>query len=209
LALVAASLGFLGTGCAWYDQMVDQQDLRLGTAAPPPRAYAAAPAPAPVNHSQQEVTQLRQEVANLRVQMGTLQDNQRKLMGQIGELQDGLATRDRQVEELRGLVSVLESRVKTSDADWQQRMAKLRESMETQQKKSLDAMAHKMAEKVAEAVQKAPASSGRVHVVQKGDVLSVIAAVYGVTVKDIKAANGLKNDQIFVGQKLKIPGSSR
>jgi LysM repeat protein len=208
---MAASLGVMGTGCAWYDQMVDQQDLRLGTAAPPPRAYAAAPTvvPAPASYAQPEVAQLRQEVADLRVQLGTLRDSQRKLMSQVGELQDGLATRDQQVEELRGLVSVLESRVKTSDADWQDRMAKLRQSMEAQQKQSLDAMAHKMAEKVAEAVQKTPAASGRVHVVQRGDVLGVIAAAYGVTVKEIQSANGLKSDQIRVGQKLKIPASSR
>jgi LysM repeat protein len=194
-----------------YDDMVDRQDLRAGAPAPrvyttpPSQVYAATPTNTVRVVSNQDTNKLSQDVAGMRVELNTLQDNQRKLMAQIGELQESIATRDKQIEELRGLVSVLESRAQTSDAAWQERMAKLRESMETQQKRSLDAMANQMAKQVADAVQKSPAPSGRVHVVQSGDVLSVIAAAYGVSVKDIKSLNGLKSDTIRVGQKLKIP----
>lgn len=46
----------------------------------------------------------------------------------------------------------------------------------------------------------------RYHKVRKGETLSTIASKYrGVTVNEIKKANGLKSSQIKVGQRLKIP----
>lgn len=45
------------------------------------------------------------------------------------------------------------------------------------------------------------------HRVQRGDTLSGIASRYGVTVEQIKAANGLKNSTIMVGQTLKLQSS--
>lgn len=46
-----------------------------------------------------------------------------------------------------------------------------------------------------------------IYEVQAGATLSVISQAYGVPVRDIKRANNLKNDNIYVGQKLKIPVS--
>ncbi len=48
----------------------------------------------------------------------------------------------------------------------------------------------------------------RTHKVKRGESLGKIAANYGVTVKALKDANGLKNDKIQAGQKLKIPAKS-
>ena len=45
------------------------------------------------------------------------------------------------------------------------------------------------------------------YTVQPGDTLSAIAVVYGVSINDLMAANGLNDpDSIFVGQELRIPG---
>ena len=44
-----------------------------------------------------------------------------------------------------------------------------------------------------------------VYTVKSGDNLTKIAAQYGVGLKALRAANGLKTDSIKVGQKLKIP----
>jgi LysM repeat protein len=44
------------------------------------------------------------------------------------------------------------------------------------------------------------------HVVKAGDNLTKIAKTYGVTIKELRAANNLKTDRINVGQKLKVPG---
>lgn len=48
-------------------------------------------------------------------------------------------------------------------------------------------------------------SSGYEHKVESGQTLSAIAQAYGVSVKKIKDANGLKDDVIRVGQTLFIP----
>lgn len=58
------------------------------------------------------------------------------------------------------------------------------------------------------AVKKIDVSSGNVHVVQSGDVLSKIAKNYGTTVRALREANGLTGDLIQVGQKLAIPQGS-
>ena len=49
------------------------------------------------------------------------------------------------------------------------------------------------------------AADGQVHVVRKGDTLSALAVRYGVTISELKRANGLKSDLIKIGQTLRIP----
>lgn len=46
------------------------------------------------------------------------------------------------------------------------------------------------------------------YVVQRGDNLYRISLRFGVTVAALKAANGLRSDLIYVGQRLVIPGAS-
>jgi LysM repeat protein len=46
------------------------------------------------------------------------------------------------------------------------------------------------------------------HVVRRGDTLSGIARQHGSTVAAIKAANGLRSDTIYVGQRLLIPSET-
>ncbi|MBD5780727.1 LysM peptidoglycan-binding domain-containing protein [Pelagicoccus sp. NFK12] len=50
--------------------------------------------------------------------------------------------------------------------------------------------------------------NGTIYTVKSGDVLSRIASRQGVTVAQLKAANGLSNDMIRVGQELVIPTRS-
>ena len=52
----------------------------------------------------------------------------------------------------------------------------------------------------------AAGGQGRTYVVQKGDTLLSIARRYGLTTKQLQAANNITNpDKIFPGQKLVIP----
>ena len=53
------------------------------------------------------------------------------------------------------------------------------------------------------------AVSGDVYVVKKGDVLGTIAQKHKVSVAQLKKANNLKKDTIFVGQKLVIPSKEQ
>lgn len=55
------------------------------------------------------------------------------------------------------------------------------------------------------AKKKQEAPKPRIHKVRRGENLSKIAARYGTTVKKIKLANNLKNDNIQAGQRLSIP----
>jgi len=48
-------------------------------------------------------------------------------------------------------------------------------------------------------------AGNRIHVVEKGDVLSKIAQKYKVPAASIKAANNMKNDTVVLGKKLIIP----
>lgn len=54
----------------------------------------------------------------------------------------------------------------------------------------------------------APAGGGGgVHIVRRGQTLGAIARKYGVSVEALRAANGLRGDMIFVGQRLRIPAA--
>ncbi|MEJ6602807.1 MAG: LysM peptidoglycan-binding domain-containing protein [Verrucomicrobiia bacterium] len=57
---------------------------------------------------------------------------------------------------------------------------------------------------------KSKVSDPAIHIVRKGETLSLIAQTYGTRVNTIKEANNLRSDRINVGQKLNIPsGGSR
>jgi len=54
----------------------------------------------------------------------------------------------------------------------------------------------------------APAPRPRQHVVRRGDTLSGVASLYRVSVRSLRAENGLRSDTVRVGQKLRIPRGS-
>ncbi|HZG71132.1 MAG TPA: LysM peptidoglycan-binding domain-containing protein [Chondromyces sp.] len=61
----------------------------------------------------------------------------------------------------------------------------------------------------AQKTQTAPAADATTHTVKSGDTLSKIASRYNVSVAQIKQANHLSSDIIYVGQTLKLTGSSQ
>ena len=52
----------------------------------------------------------------------------------------------------------------------------------------------------------APTTGDRYYVVKRGNTLYSIARWYGTTVQALRAANGLRSNTIYVGQRLRIPG---
>lgn len=51
-------------------------------------------------------------------------------------------------------------------------------------------------------------ASGSTYIVQRGDSLSQIVRLYGVSVDALRQANGIRGDKILIGQKLNIPSGS-
>ncbi|MBM87944.1 MAG: N-acetylmuramoyl-L-alanine amidase [Gammaproteobacteria bacterium] len=47
------------------------------------------------------------------------------------------------------------------------------------------------------------------HIVKSGDSLSVIAERFGITIRELKALNGLSSNTIIIGQELKLPGAEQ
>ena len=45
----------------------------------------------------------------------------------------------------------------------------------------------------------------RLYEVEKGDTLGAVAKAFNISLKRLKALNGLDNDTIYIGQKLKVP----
>ncbi|KGA66847.1 N-acetylmuramoyl-L-alanine amidase AmiB domain protein [Yersinia pseudotuberculosis] len=52
-----------------------------------------------------------------------------------------------------------------------------------------------------------PAGKSKIHNVQRGETLSGIASQYGVSMAVLRQNNTLKNDVVWVGQRLKVPAS--
>lgn len=104
-----------------------------------------------------------------------------------------------QVSALNGQIGSLNSKMNALDARQKKEMADLIKEVQALLRKSA---ASRPSSSGGSSVNR---GSGREHVVESGHTLSAIAQAYGTTVKAIKSANNLKNDQIYVGQKLFIP----
>lgn len=55
---------------------------------------------------------------------------------------------------------------------------------------------------------KSDAPANHLHKIQKGETLTLIAKRYGISVKQLRLANNMKNDQIVIGKTLFIPSST-
>lgn len=62
----------------------------------------------------------------------------------------------------------------------------------------------KVPEKVQKRINKRPLAKQRTHKVRKGDTLFSIASSANMSVNQLKALNGLKNNSLHIGQTLKL-----
>lgn len=148
---------------------------------PQQRQQAAARQQAATRHSAERVRLVQGQVE-------TVEMENERLMQELQSLQRDSRSYNNQIAQLNRKMSALE-------AKQSREMKELIKRVEGLLKKSV-------------ASRPAPRSSrgaGREHVVESGHTLSAIAQAYGASVKSIKQANHLKNDSIYVGQKLFIP----
>lgn len=203
MILSAVGIAAMGTfsGCVYLETSADR-DLRLQQETILRRQAAG---------SRNENVRLTQELASLRTDLQAFQDSQRRLYAEIAQLQQDNQNRAEQIQELRGLVAAMESRLQTADTSWRSRMDKLKDALAQDQKRAIDAVSQSVGAEISRAVkevQKSQAASGgsyAEYTVAPGDTLSAIAQAAGVSVEAIKAANGLTSDVIRVNQVLKLP----
>lgn len=132
-----------------------------------------------------------------------------RVLGQIDVLQNNIEDISRRVSRLesRGSSNSLEVEV----AALKSAIAELRREMGAQRGEIVKDLSARIAKLPAVTV-KAPEPSRKVlpgkhleYVVQSGDSLFLISKAFNVPVKTIRELNGLKNDNLRIGQKIIVP----
>lgn len=173
-------------------------------------ATLAATAQAPASEAVRARMQIDQAVAEtqrLGENFDILTENQGRLDGRMTKLEAELGS----IRELKAEIAAL----RAENASLKARQESLRREIVDELAKKLGqagvaagARPTAAASVPSSSAASAPALSrgpGYEHVVEQGQTLSEIARGYGVSVAKIKAANGLKNDNLRIGQKLFVP----
>ena len=134
-----------------------------------------------------------------------------RVSGQVDILQTNLGDLQRRVgaiegggDDSKGVRQEIDS-LRTQISELRREMQGLRGEIV----KDLSGRIAKMQSAVAPAPRPAPEKivigPHQEYTVQSGDTLSLIAQAFGTTVSKIKEMNGLKNDNLRIGQKLNLP----
>ena len=144
-------------------------------------------------------------IGNMSNQLRLLQDENAKLSGTVYTLQQELREMKRQLQAMREEVSQTRRMVAEESSARQKQLGGLADQLQ----RAADAQ-----NRAAQAEQQNNAAAGNqppaqeeydIYVVQAGATLTAVARATGTTVARLKQINGLKNDVIWVSQKLKIP----
>ena len=137
------------------------------------------------------------EMQRVSGQVDVLQTNLGDLRRRVGALEGG-------GDDSKGIRQEIDS-LRTQISELRREMRGLRGEIV----KDLSGRIAKMQAAVAPAPRPAPTKivigPHQEYVVQSGDTLSLIAQAFGTTVSKIKEMNGLRNDNLRVGQKLNLP----
>lgn len=137
------------------------------------------------------------EMQRVSGQVDVLQSNLNELQTRVGRLEGNGETRGirQEIEALKAAVADIRRELQAQRGeivrDLSGRIAKMQQS----------APAPRQPEKRVKVFTEPHAE----YVVQSGDTLSLIAEAFGTTVSRIKEMNGLKNDNLRIGQKLNVP----
>jgi LysM repeat protein len=172
-------------------------------------AFAILMAASTSTSAQQTITEslniLDEKLSRLRADVEDLQFKQQQMQKDIAKIQeDLLALRRASVGGSAGDLEALQARVDALDAARQ----KDKQAIIDHLAKELAALnLPRAAGKTGGATTDgSPTTTGKEHVVAKGESLTTIAKTYGVSVEDLKKANNISNpNEIKVGQKLIIP----
>jgi LysM repeat protein len=155
-------------------------------------------------------------IGNLSNQVRLLQDENAKLIGMIHSLQQEMRELKQQTQAQKNEMAQMRRMIiKESDARQKQLgniADRLQNAADAQARADAEARARARAEAEARARENARAQDKEqaqeeydFYVVEAGATLSAVSRAAGVSVEQLKKINGLKNNTIRVGQKLKIP----
>lgn len=151
-------------------------------------------------------------IGNLSNQLRLLQDENAKLSGTVYTLQREMRELKQQMQRLQEDNSQVRQLVKEESAARQKQMGniadRIQNAADAQNRANAEAeRARARAEAEARRVQTEKDSQEEYdyYVVESGATLSAVSRATGVSISRLKQVNGLKNDIIRVGQKLKIP----
>jgi len=135
-------------------------------------------------------------------------DETRRLAGQVDVLQNNVDDHAARLGKLErgggGDVAALQARVAALEAS----NAEMRRKIENMRSEIVAELTKKIKSIQASAPAPKPAvvtGPCKEYVVQSGDTLSLIAEAFNTKVSTIRQMNGLKNDNLRVGQKIKVP----
>lgn len=149
---------------------------------------AEQPDPHQIGVLDEKVSRLSAQVEDLQFQQQRTQKDLESIRAELQELRraaGGFASSD---------LKALEDRIAAVDA-----------ARQADRKAIVDQLAKELSGLSSGKPAGKPAADAKEHAVAKGDTLSAIAKLYGVTVADLKKANNLSGDDLKVGQKLTIP----
>ena len=139
-----------------------------------------------------------QLLSNMNAQLKQLQDQNAVLESKIAQLERGLEAANQENAALKKEVENLRKALAQESSTRDDQMKKVIQN--------IDKLAQNTGSSfVSTGGNKLEPLEYEEYVVQQGATLSAISKAYNVTVQDIKTANGLKSDQIRVGQVLLIP----
>jgi len=140
----------------------------------------------------QDMEALRADVYRLKEQTGSASSGYEQVYADIEGARREQADGDK---ELADRLDQLELRLRKQEA-----------ALDTMHKQIVSELSRKMANVIKSHAPASGSGYGREHVVKSGETLSEIASAYGVTVKALVRANGLKDaNSIRVGQKIFVP----
>jgi LysM repeat protein len=140
-------------------------------------------------------------------QLGVLDEKVNRLSAQVEDLQFQQQQMKKEFESIR--VEMQEVRRATGGASsgdlkaLEDRIAAVDAARQADKKAIIDQLAKELSSSSKPAGK--PTADSKDHTVAKGETLSAIAKLYGVTITDLKKANNLTGDDLKVGQKLTIP----
>jgi LysM repeat protein len=137
------------------------------------------------------------EMQRVSGQVDVLQNNFDELHRRVGKLESGNESQSmrHEIESLKSSIAELRRQMHSMREEIVKDLAGRIKKLQVEQKPSAPATVQK----------KVVVGPHREYVVQSGDTLSLISEAFGTTVAKIKEMNGLKNDNLRIGQKLMLP----